>query len=117
MTKIHERWTNEIEINNVTNSDGNPIGGTVKGKGIDIKWQDGPIDFDFDRGVAKEGSNGAFVEDVILASLSRLKFFNASKFGCRENSCAITHLEEAMMWLQRRHDDRVTRSVQGKHEK
>ena len=116
MKSISKRWTNHLDVNNITNSDGNPTGGTVSSVGLDISWQDGPIDFDFETNTYLGGVNGAFVEDVILAAIQRLKFFNNGKFGCRENSCAITHLEEALMWLQRRHDDRVERGVQGKHE-
>lgn len=117
MTKIYERWTNELTVENWTDPDQNPTGGTVKGIGLTIEWQNGPIDFDFENNTYLKGANGALIADVILSAIQRLKFFNNGKFVCRENSCAITHLEEALMWLQRRHDDRVTRKVQGKHEK
>ena len=31
MTKLQERWTNQMVIENITNEDGNPTGGSVKG--------------------------------------------------------------------------------------
>jgi hypothetical protein len=37
------------------------------------------------------------------------------KFPCRENSIAITKLEEALMWLNKRTADRVKRGVEGKN--
>ena len=32
---------------------------------------------------------------------------------CRENSLAITKLDEALMWLKKRKEDRITRGVEG----
>lgn len=92
----------------------NPTGGSVKGVGLEIQWQDGP------RG--QEGTdellppNGAFVEDVLYAALQRLEFFNNSKFRCRENSLAITHIESALQVLKHRQVERSYRNVEGKHE-
>lgn len=118
--RLQERWTNPLNCDNVLNSDGNPTGGFVSGVGLDIKWQDGPLGWDSEKNTYPEGKepNGAFTEDVILAVLQRLNFFQTAsdrKFACRENACAVTHLEEALMWLQRRHDKRVERGVQGEH--
>jgi hypothetical protein len=39
-----------------------------------------------------------------------------AKFPCRENSCAITHFEEGLMWLEKRTRDRITRGVEGKQQ-
>ena len=44
-----------------------------------------------------------------------IESFN-KRFPCRENSCAITHLDEAMMWLEKRTRDRENREVEGKNE-
>ena len=35
------------------------------------------------------------------------------KFPCRENSVAITKLDEALMWLDKRKKDREKRNVEG----
>lgn len=90
----------------------NPAGGTTSGNGFYIEWQNGPLAVD---GVRQE-PNGAFVEDVIAAALGRLEFYNSTKFCCRENSLAITKLEEALHWLNHRTADRERRGVEGTHE-
>lgn len=91
---------------------GNPTGGFVKGIGLDICWQEGPLG----RADSPEGRtipNGAFVETVISACVQRLEFFQSSKFKCRENALAITKLEEALHWLESRTKDRELRAVEG----
>jgi len=100
-----------ITENHMSDENGNPAGGTTTGTGIDIKWQEGPLNID---GVRRE-PNGAFVEDVIKAAVGRLKHYQASKFVCRENALAITKLEEALHWLDHRTKDREDRGVEGTH--
>jgi hypothetical protein len=90
---------------------GNPAGGTTTGRGIEITWQDGPLG----RGDDRIEPNGAFVEGVIAAAIDRLEYYNAGKFRCRENSLAITKLQEALQWLDWRTRDRETRDVEGTH--
>jgi hypothetical protein len=100
-------------IKAVNNRDANdcPAGGTVEGVGLSISWQNGPLAVDGER---KE-PNGAFVETVIRAALQRIYEYNDTKFRCRENSLAITHLEEALHWLHARTADRENRGVEGTH--
>jgi len=62
------------------------------------------------------GHNGAQIEDLLMVCLIRLKSFQAQAFPCRENAIAITKLEEALMWLDKRTADRVERGVEGKEE-
>jgi hypothetical protein len=90
---------------------GNPAGGSTTGTGIDIQWQDGPLGPPENRLPA----NGAFIEGVIQAAIERLEFFQHSKFSCRENAIALTHLETALLWLQKRTMDREMRGVEGQH--
>lgn len=59
--------------------------------------------------------NGTTLEEILRVSIERLKDLN-NRFGCRENSLAITKMEEALMWLNKRTEDRVARGVEGKHE-
>lgn len=59
---------------------------------------------------------GVTNEEVIRVLLHRLKFLNGV-MSCRENSIAITKLEEALMWLEKRAADRVARKVEGTHER
>ena len=93
---------------------GNPGGGETTGTGIDIRWQNGPLG----RGDTRREPNGAFVEGIIQAAIGRLEFYqtaNGNKFACRENALAITKLEEALMWLEKRTRDREEREVEGTH--
>jgi hypothetical protein len=86
-----------------TDENNNPTGGSTTGIGMSIEWQDG---------IKNNGQNGAFVEDVITAAIQRLEFFNDSKFRCRENSLAITKLEEALLWLNYRTANRQNQGVE-----
>ena len=54
--------------------------------------------------------------DLVATGLEQLKYFNA-KFPCRENALTITKLEEALMWNNKRTQDRIKRNVEGKDEK
>lgn len=90
---------------------GNPTGGWVEAEGLSITWQDGPLG----RGADRAEPNGAFVETVIAAAVQRLEYYNAGKFRCRENSLAITHLEEALHWLNARTAKREAAGVEGTH--
>lgn len=71
---------------------------------------------DFQEGPIKEaGVNGVMNEDLIAMVITRLEHFNQSDFRCRENSMAITKLEEALLWLRKRTMARENRGVEGTH--
>jgi hypothetical protein len=70
-----------------------------------IKFQKGPV--------KENGKNGLHNEDLIAIAIDRLQGLNSGDFKCRENSLAITKLEEAMMWLNKRTLDRRNRGVEG----
>ncbi|MGN2368943.1 Acb2/Tad1 domain-containing protein [Clostridium cagae] len=72
-----------------------------------VNFQEGPI--------KENGINGVCNEDLILMVLTRLESFQQTEFRCRENACAITKLEEALMWLRKRTLDREARGVEGTH--
>ncbi len=72
-----------------------------------IKFQDGAI--------KENGVNGVMNEDVIAMVITRLAYFQTTDFKCRENACAITKLEEALMWLRKRTVGREKRGVEGTH--
>lgn len=59
-------------------------------------------------------SNGTTLEEMLRVSIARLVDLN-SRFSCRENSIAITKMQEALMWLNQRTEDRKLRGVEGKH--
>lgn len=90
---------------------GNPTGGFVEDIGLAIRWQSGPLG----SGEFRQEQNGAMVEDVIDAAMSRIKFFQSGKFPCQENAEALRHLEAAMGCLAARTADRVRRGVEGAH--
>lgn len=97
---------------NKTDENGNPGGGEVRGTGLSIDWQNGPLG----RGDSRLLPNGAFVETVISAVVQRIQFYQTAsegKFSCRENAIAITKLEEALLWLNKRTADREARQVEG----
>lgn len=70
-----------------------------------LHFQEGPI---------KEcGINGVTDEDLILIVIDRFQHFQQSEYACRENAVAITKLEEALLWLSKRREERERRGVEG----
>lgn len=59
-------------------------------------------------------SDGTTNEEVLAVLIDRINFLNA-KFPCRENSIALTHIETALLWLNKRTADRIARNVEGKN--
>jgi len=102
----------EIMETHDVDEDGNPAGGHTTGRGLSISWQKGALVVDGKR----IEPNGAFVEGAIAAAIGRLKWYQTTKFGCRENALAITKLEEGLHWLQHRTKDREKRGVEGTHQ-
>lgn len=95
-----------------TDENGNPAGGEVRGVGLSIDWQNGPLG----RGAERIEPNGAFVETVIQAAADRLDFYQRSRFNCAENAAALAHLEAALASLKARTAAREARDVEGTHE-
>ena len=60
-----------------------------------------------------ESISGVIDADLLEIVRDRLRDFQAGPYSCRENACALTHIEEALMWLNRRVEDRITRGVLG----
>lgn len=58
-------------------------------------------------------NNGTTNEGVIEMLIDRLTYLQ-TKFPCKENACAITHLQEASFWLYERTRKRVKQGVEGK---
>lgn len=72
----------------------------------------------FQNGTIPENGTNGVTQEVLLAIVQdRLHSFQAGPFACRENAIALTHLETAMLWLQKRTRDRMTRGVEGTHQK
>ena len=58
-------------------------------------------------------NDGTTNEEVIEMLIDRLTYLQG-KFPCKENACAITHLQEANMWLYERTRKRIAQNVEGK---
>jgi hypothetical protein len=63
-------------------------------------------------GPLKTVNDGTTNEEVLKVLINRLQGMG-EKLPCRENSIAITKLEEALMWLEKRTSDRRARGVEG----
>jgi len=73
----------------------------------------------FQNGARKEegSERGVIDSDLLEIVLDRMKSFQEGPFKSRENAIVITKLEEALMWMNRRVEDRIERNVLGKNEK
>ena len=57
-------------------------------------------------------NDGTTNEEVLAMLIDRLTYLQA-KFPCRENAIVLTKLEESLMWLNKRTNDRKARGVEG----
>lgn len=73
-----------------------------------------PVPLSPEQQVLKTIHDGTTNEAVLDVLIDRLQFLNA-KFPCRENAIALTHLETALLFLEKRTRDRVKRGVEGMH--
>lgn len=73
-----------------------------------ITFQHGPV--------GEVGHNGLTNEAILAIVADRLREFNKGAFLCRENSIALTKIEEALHWLHARTQDRMDRGVEGTRE-
>jgi hypothetical protein len=86
-------------------SDGLPAGT----RGIAVNFQNGPI---------KEfGVNGVTQEALATIIIDRLRSFQAGPFAGDYNARALQCFEEGLGWLKQRTKDRMTRGVEGTHQK
>jgi hypothetical protein len=70
-----------------------------------IQFQNGPV--------REVGVNGISNEALLAVVEDRLLGFQSGEFACCENAVALTKIQEAMMWLQKRTRDRMARGVEG----
>lgn len=77
--------------------------------GLTVIFQNGPI--------KEVGVNGVTHEALLAILIDRLRSFQAGPYSNRANAIALTHLEEALMWLQQRTRERIKRGVEGTHNK
>ncbi|MEA5059827.1 MAG: ABC transporter ATPase [Candidatus Pelethousia sp.] len=58
-------------------------------------------------------THGVIDSDLLEIVRDRLRHFQQGEYATRENACALTHIEEALMWMNRRVEDRIEREVLG----
>ncbi|MDC4242538.1 ABC transporter ATPase [Clostridium tertium] len=77
---------------------------------LNIQFQDGP------RNV--EGSKTGILDtDLLEVVRHRMQCFQAGPFATEYNSKALEHIELALMWMNRRVEDRIERNVLGTNNK
>jgi hypothetical protein len=60
---------------------------------------------------------GVFTETLLQVCKEYLEGVNVGHLASRETSVAITKIDEGLMWIQKRADDRKRRQVQGTYQK
>ncbi len=61
--------------------------------------------------------HGVLDTDLLEIVRDRLKGFQEGEFATRENAIALTHIEEALLWMNKRVEDRIERNVLGTYKK
>ncbi len=80
---------------------------------IYLRHDKNSLSFTIQNGPIKEnGINGCQVDTLIEAAKLIIEGLN-KQFPCRENSLAITKLDEALLWSMKRKLDREKRGVEG----
>lgn len=87
-----------------------PAGGNASGTGWTISWQNGVVD-------PVDVPNGAMLEDVMMACIHRLEFYQGGDFACDENATALAGLRWGRDALLARRRDRSKRGVLGTHQR
>jgi hypothetical protein len=75
-----------------------------------IRFQKGPRN-------EQNSEHGVLDTDLLEIVRDRLISFQAGEFACRENAIALTHIEEALLWMNKRVEDRAERNVLGTYQK
>lgn len=73
----------------------------------------------FQKGPRKDSNSthGILDTDLLEIVRHRLKCFQEGEFTTRENALALTHIEEALLWMNKRVEDRIERNVLGTYSK
>lgn len=79
------------------------------------KSEEASVMIEFQRGARKDpdARHGVLDEDLLEIVRDRLRSFQLGEFATRENALALTHIEEALLWLNKRKEDRAERGVLG----
>jgi hypothetical protein len=73
----------------------------------------------FQRGPRNDPASvhGVLDSDLLEIVRHRLQCFQQGEYATRENAIALTKIEEALLWMAKRADDRAERNVLGTMEK
>ena len=73
----------------------------------------------FQNGARKlpDSIHGVLDTDLLEIVRHRLQCFQQGEFATRENAIALTHIEEALLWMNKRVEDRIERNVLGTNNK
>lgn len=77
---------------------------------LTIKFQNGARNI-------PDSIHGVLDVDLLEIVRHRLKCFQEGDFATRENAIALTHIEEALLWMNKRVEDRIERNVLGTNNK
>jgi hypothetical protein len=86
--------------------------GIEDGNGIDIVFCKGNKE---DNTALRQ--EGVFTETLIQTAKEYLESVNVGSMSTRETSMVITKLDEALMWINKRAEDRKLTGVQGTYQK
>lgn len=75
-----------------------------------IEFQKGPRN-------EEDSQHGVIDSDLLEIVADRLRSFQKGDYSCRENAIALTHIEEALLWINKRVEDRIERNVLGRNKK
>jgi len=100
--KQKDAWTYDVPTFAVTND------GLIDGPPITI-----PMCRGNKLNEADPRQGGLFTETLLQVCKEYLEAVNKGDLASRETSMAITKIDEALMWLNRRAEDRKLRGVQG----
>ena len=92
-------------FNTTTNPSAPAYFGGFPGTGVDIIFQNGPIQ--------EAGINGITNETLLAIVIDRLRSFQAGPYPCTENRYALQKCEEALGLLKLRTQARLARGVEG----
>lgn len=90
---------------NASQPDGEIFKDVKPGDIMVLLFQNGPI--------PANGTNGLTQEALLAIVADRLRSFQAGPFSNKDNAIALTHIEAAILWLQKRTNDRMRRGVEG----
>lgn len=99
-------WAFNIPTYSVTND------GIVDGEGTEVRFCKGDKSDE-----SKERQSGIFAESLLEVVATRLRGVNVGDLASQETSNAIMRIEEAIMWLEKRSNDRKTRGVEQTYQK